>query len=103
MALPALPAHNAPPAPEIEDIPPSEADTGTDADIGDIGDIGDTGDFGEDEDGDMDGFDPLQMVAQLFVTSETGETLADVLAGIRASLDKTAKVLYRISNQLEKK
>ena len=47
-------------------------------------------------------FDPMQALGQLLVTHE-GETIPDVLTGIRQSLDTLAKVLHKISKTLEKK
>lgn len=49
-----------------------------------------------------DDFDPLQAIGQLLVTQE-GETIPDVLVGIRRSLDTLTKVLHRISKQYEQK
>jgi len=47
-------------------------------------------------------FDPMQALGQLLVTQE-GETIPDVLTGIRQSLDTLTKVLHKISKQLDKK
>lgn len=47
-----------------------------------------------------DGFDPMQALGQLFVTQE-GETIPDILAGIRQSLDTLTKVLHKISKNQE--
>ena len=71
----------------------------------------------EDSDGEIDGiegfgggcdaasygdFDPIQALGQLLVTHD-GETVPDVLVGIKQSLDTLTKVLHKIGKTLEKK
>jgi hypothetical protein len=48
------------------------------------------------------GFDPMQAIGQLLVTPE-GETIPDVLTGIRHALETLTKVLHKISKSLDKK
>lgn len=63
----------------------------------------------EDEDfGNFDQmFDPIQAFGQLFVAqndqTNTGETVAEILASMRDIMDKGVKVLYKINLNLEKK
>ena len=47
-------------------------------------------------------FDPMQALGQLLVTHE-GETIPDVLVGIKNSIDTLTKVLHKIGKTLEKK
>lgn len=47
-------------------------------------------------------FDPMQALGQILVTHE-GETIPDVLVGIRTSLDTLTKVIHKLSKTLEKK
>jgi hypothetical protein len=46
-------------------------------------------------------FDPMQALGQLLVTHD-GETIPDVLTGIRQSLETLTKVLHKISKTLDK-
>jgi hypothetical protein len=54
---------------------------------------GETIDESEPDDEDLDA---AEFLAQFFVTSEHGESVADVLNGIRENLDKTNKILYKL-------
>ena len=45
---------------------------------------------------DDEDLDAAEFLAQFFVTSEHGESVADVLNGIRENLDKTNKILYKL-------
>ena len=62
----------------------------------------------ENSDDDMQGFDfegdfdPMQAIGQLLVTQE-GETIPDVLTGIRHALETLTKVLHKISKSLDTK
>lgn len=47
-------------------------------------------------------YDPMQALAQLFVTSE-GETLVDVLSSIRDTLEKGTKILYKLQQTMHEK
>lgn len=47
-------------------------------------------------------FDPMQALGQLLVTHD-GDTIPDVLVGIKQSLDTLTKVLHKMSKTLEKK
>jgi hypothetical protein len=47
-------------------------------------------------------FDPMQALGQLLVTPD-GETIPDVLVGIRSALITLTKVLHKVSKTLEKK
>ena len=47
-------------------------------------------------------FDPMQALGQLLVTQE-GETIPDVLVGIRQSIDTLTKVLHKMSKIQESK
>ena len=47
-------------------------------------------------------FDPMQALGQLLVTHD-GETIPDVLTGIRHSLETLTKVLHKISKSLDTK
>jgi len=59
-------------------------------------------DANEDELESFGEFDPMQALGQLMVTQE-GETIPDVLSGIRKSLETLTKVLHKMSKQLESK
>jgi len=77
---------------------PQEIDDIIDGDeVSDDVEIGD-----EDFDNSFGEYDPMQALGQLFVNSE-GETMVDVLSGIRDTLDKGTKILYKIHTTLEKK
>lgn len=59
-------------------------------------------DLGGDDAADFDSdFDPMQALGQLLVTHD-GDTIPDVLVGIRHSLETLTKVLHKISKNLEK-
>lgn len=47
-------------------------------------------------------FDPMQALGQLLVTQD-GETIPDVLVGIRQSLDTLTKVLHKLAKAQEQK
>lgn len=63
---------------------------------------GDPG-YDEEEFGDFDGmFDPVQALGQLLVTADN-ESIADILADIRTSLDKGVKILYKMASSPKSK
>lgn len=46
-------------------------------------------------------FDPVSQLTQLLVT-EDGQPIADIMAGIKEALDKTNKILFKMSVAIEK-
>ena len=75
----------------FEEQPPHEVQEDDDVDAFDEG--CDAGSFDED-------FDPMQALGQLLVTQE-GETIPDVLVGIRHSIDTLTKVLHKMCKNQE--
>ena len=70
-----------------------------------IEDVEDADEDAEDEDAEYDEYeegeyDPVQHITQLLVTEE-GLPVADVLLGIKESLDKLGKIHYKIVQLLE--
>lgn len=86
---------------ETMEVDHADSESDFDVDGGVDGEIGDIEGFDEGCDAASFGdFDPMQALGQLLVTQE-GETIPDVLAGIRHSLDTLTKVLHKMSKQLE--
>ena len=71
----------------IEDVEDAAEDDDEDEDA----------EYYEDEEGE---YDPVQHITQLLVTEE-GLPVADVLLGIKESLDKLGKIHYKIVQLLE--
>lgn len=57
-------------------------------------------DMGGDDAESFGDFDPMQALGQLLVTQE-GETIPEVLCGIRQALETLTKVLHKMSKQLD--
>lgn len=91
------------PPPTLEEIEGLEGLEGLEGGLDSDGGVDDDEEYGNFD----EMFDPVQAFGQLFVTqneaTNTNETIADILAGIRDILDKGVKVLYKINMNLEKK
>ena len=84
-----------------EDVEGEEFDAG-EFDVGEFDAEGIEGFDGGCDAASFGDFDPMQALGQLLVTQE-GETIPDVLTGIRQSIDTLTKVLHKMSKQLDKK